>query len=115
MIEMKLYFRNNHGPRIWVAIMYWDPNNCADYGSWGTSGWYVIDNGNTEHVLNTNNTFAYFYAEAADGTVWSGQYGPIYVTQDPFDSCRDIGRTDARLVGLQQVNIPSNGLVVSLT
>jgi hypothetical protein len=111
---MQLSFHNSYGPRIWVAIMFYDPVGCADYGEWGTRGWYAIDYGGTALVLNTDNHYAYFYAEAADGGVWNGPYGPIYVTQQPFSSCINIGRTDARRVGLREVYIPSNGLIVNL-
>ena len=52
---MQLRFRNSYGSRISVAIMFYDPSNCADYGSWGTQGWWSMDYGSTVYVLDTDN------------------------------------------------------------
>ncbi|MEV4631608.1 DUF1036 domain-containing protein [Micromonospora sp. NPDC049523] len=112
---MQLHFRNNYGLRIWVSIMYYDPG-CSAYGSpWATRGWWAIDYGGQAYVLNTNNRYAYFYAEAANGAVWAGGYGPIYVPQNGFDLCQNIGQTGARIVGLREVYIPSDVHTVNLT
>jgi uncharacterized membrane protein len=113
-MALQLHFRNNYGPRIWVAIMFKD-DGCAAYGRpWGTRGWWTIDHGQSVHVLNTGNRFAYYYAEAADGAVWTGDRGPMYVTQQAFDSCVDIGSTNARIVGTREVHIPSDKHTVNL-
>ncbi|OHV27850.1 hypothetical protein BBK14_18845 [Parafrankia soli] len=112
---MQLNFRNSYGPRIWVAIMFYDPSGCGAYGSWGTRGWWAIDYGASAYVLNTNNRYAYYYAEAADGAVWAGSYGPIYVPQTAFSSCLGIGQTNARIVGLREVYIASDNHTVNLT
>ncbi|MEH1017256.1 DUF1036 domain-containing protein [Micromonospora sp. CPCC 206060] len=111
---MQLHFRNSYGPRIWVAIMYYD-TGCNAYGSpWATRGWWAIDHGGQAYVLDTNNRYAYYYAEAADGAVWTGQYGPIYVPQAAFNLCENIGQTGARIVGLREVYIPSDSHTVNL-
>jgi hypothetical protein len=104
---MPLRIRNNYGPRIWIAIMLFDPVGCAEAGQWSTRGWYAADNGGEAHVLDTNNTFAYYYAEAADGAVWSGPFGPICVPQTAISSCLFIGQTGARIVGLRSSSSPA--------
>ncbi|MFG1841688.1 DUF1036 domain-containing protein [Micromonospora sp. NPDC049175] len=111
---MQLHFRNSYGPRIWVAIMYYDTGCNSDGSSWATRGWWTIDNGGQAYVLNTNNRYAYYYAEAADGTVWTGPYGPIYVPQTAFSWCSNTGSTNARVVGLREVYIPSDKHTINL-
>ncbi|HEY0639250.1 MAG TPA: DUF1036 domain-containing protein [Pseudonocardiaceae bacterium] len=111
---MQLHFRNNYGPRIWVAIMFHDPAGCSAYGGWGTRGWWAIDHGGSAYVLNTGNRYAYFYAEASDGAVWAGPFGPIYAPSSAFSSCLNLGVTGARRVGLREVYIPSDVHTVNL-
>ena len=111
---MKLHFRNSYGPRLWVSIMYYDPSNCGQYGKWGTRGWWAIDYGNSAYVLNTNNRYAYFYAEADDGAVWTGPYGPIYVTQNSFNLCLWLGAVDDRPVGLGEAFDRGHAVTVGL-
>ena len=97
---MQLQFRNVYSSPLSVAIMFYSPDACADYGLWGTRGWWNIDPGGQVYVLNTRVSFAYFYAEATDGAIWSGgQTDPfMYVTQSAFDSCQLIGSTAAEVV-----------------
>lgn len=107
-----IYFRNSYGPRIWVAIAFWS-SSCADYGTFATRGWWAIDHGGQAHVLNLAwqglvSPFILFYAEAADGAVWTGSSLQMYVTQAAFDSCINIGSTNARLVGTRSVVMPNN-------
>ena len=103
---MQLHFRNNYTSKVWVAIMFYDPDCRGEGGEeWGTQGWWGIDPGAEAHVLNTNNRYAYYYAEAADGAVWGGPYGPIYVYQDAFESCQGIGSTAARTVYLREADM----------
>jgi uncharacterized membrane protein len=102
---MQLHFRNNSPARLWVAIMFYNPQGCADAGLWGTKGWWGIDPGGDAYVLNTNNTYAYFYAETATGVVWRGNFGPVYVHQTAFESCLKIGDNNpqTRIVGMREV------------
>lgn len=106
---MQLHFRNNHGSPVHVAIMFYSPDTCGDAGSWGTRGWWNISPGGEAYVLNTGNRYAAFYAEANDGSIWSGSYGPIYVHQQAFDSCVNIGDNNpaTRIVGLRLVDMDS--------
>jgi hypothetical protein len=64
-------------------------------------------NGDSAHVLNPDNRYAYYYAEAANGAVWTGPFGPIYVPPRDFILCSNIGQTGARIVGLREVHIPT--------
>lgn len=113
---MQLRFRNSYGPRIWVAVMFRESGACTgDYGGWRTRGWWAVDYGGTVHVLNTNNRYAYFYAEAANGAVWTGPYGPICVKSAAFGSCSGLCWTGADGVWMREVYIPSGSHTVNLT
>src|SRR5450759_3982872 len=62
---MQLHFRNQTGSTIWVCIMFYSPDGCADDGSWGTRGWWALGpNGGEAYVLNTDNDYAAFYVES---------------------------------------------------
>lgn len=102
---MKLYFRNNYGSTVWVAIMFYSPDTCREHGNWGTRGWWGINSGNEAFVLNTNNRYAAFYAEAEDGTIWNGTYGPVYVKNQRFESCINIGDTSSKIVGMHRIDM----------
>ncbi|MFF4986788.1 DUF1036 domain-containing protein [Streptosporangium saharense] len=102
---MQLHFRNRYTAKTWVAIMFYNPDGCRDHGQWGTRGWWAIDPGGEAYVLSTNNRYAAFYAEAADGRIWTGTYGPFYVYQNAFESCLNIGSTAARRVGARLVDM----------
>ena len=101
---MLVRFRNSYGPKVWVAIMRYDPG-CRDHGHWGTLGWWGVDQGETVAAFHTDNRYSAFYAEAEDGAVWGGPYGPMYVYWDAFDSCVNIGSTAAYdVVGLRLID-----------
>src|SRR3954464_56856 len=110
---MQLYFRNSYGPTIWVAVMSYDPAGCSDGLQWRSRGWWTINYGGSAYVLKTSNRYAYYYAEAANGAVWTGPFGPMYVTQNAFDGCA--GRSDARAVGPREVYISADTYTVNLT
>ncbi|MEU1882431.1 DUF1036 domain-containing protein [Streptosporangium sp. NPDC020072] len=102
---MELHFRNRYTARAWIAIMFYSPDGCRDQGQWGTRGWWAVDPGGEAYILNTGNRYAAFYAEAADGAVWTGSHGPFYVYRDAFDSCLNVGSTAARRVGARLVDL----------
>lgn len=115
---MQLHFRNRYASTLWIAIMFYSPNSCREYGSWGTRGWWGIEPGGEAFVLNTDYRYAAFYAEARDGTVWTGPYGPVYVDQSAFDSCINIGDNspETRIVGMRLVDMQGNDVYyVNLT
>ena len=102
---MQVRFTNSYGPRIWVAIMRHNPSACGGHGDWQTMGWWAVDQGQTVAAFSTSNRYSTFYAEAEDGAVWGGPYGPMYVYWDAFDSCINIGSTAAYdVVGTQLID-----------
>ncbi|WP_267594643.1 DUF1036 domain-containing protein [Carbonactinospora thermoautotrophica] len=104
----ELRFRNYYKSPVYVALMYRDySGGCDDYGGWATKGWWKVDRGETVHVLNTKNRHVYFYAKSAGGqAVWSGNSSYMYVNDSSaFNSCKDIGSTAWRRVGLRHVNM----------
>jgi uncharacterized membrane protein len=115
---VELHFRNQYSAHVYVAIMFYSPDTCADAGLWGTRGWWGINPGGEAYVLTTNNRYAAFYAEAADGAVWAGDRGPVYVHQQAFDSCVNIGDNNpqTRVVGMRLVDMDSSSVhYVNLT
>lgn len=104
---MKVLFRNSYYTTIWVAVMFYDPDGCAQYGNWRTGGWWRLEPGQKKWAFSTTNKYACYYAEAADGAFWSGPYGPVYVYYEPFDSCINIGSTAAYdVVGMRLITLP---------
>jgi len=105
-----LKFRNYYQSTVNVAVMYRDfSGGCDDYGGWATAGWWQVPRGQTVHVLNTTNRYVFFYADAADGTTWTGTDANMYVPAngDEFASCKDIGSTASELVGLDRIDLGS--------
>jgi hypothetical protein len=112
---MEVRFRNSYPSKVWVAVMYYDPGDCGQYGNWETKGWWGINTGQTKHPFNTNNRYAAFYAEAEDGAVWTGPYGPVYVYQQAFESCINIGSTGALdVVGMRLIDTHNANLTINL-
>ncbi len=87
--------------------MFYSPGPCGEYGLWGTRGWWSINPGGEAFPLRTENRYAAYYAEADDGTTWSGTYGRVYVHPNAFDSCLNIGDTnpDTRVVGMRLTDL----------
>jgi hypothetical protein len=66
-------------------------------------------------AFSTDNRWACFYADAEDGAFWAGEYGPVYVYYDAFDSCVDIGSTAAYgTVGMRLIDTGHSDHVVNL-
>jgi uncharacterized membrane protein len=103
---MKVSFRNNYNATVWVAIMRFDQKACANHGDWATAGWWKIEPGEEKWPFSTTNRFAYYYAEASDGAVWSGDYGPISVEKGAFESCLNITGNAGHRVGLLEIALP---------
>ena len=104
---MKVLFKNNYRTTVWVAVMFYDPDGCREYGNWGTRGWWRVEPGAEVWAFSTTNQYACFYAEAADGAHWSGGYGPVYVYYGAFSSCINIGSTAAKdIVGMRLITLP---------
>ena len=115
---MKLTFRNDYGSTVWVAIMYYDPSGCSEGGTstvnwdWATKGWWKIEPGQEAYVLNTNNQYACYYAEAADGGYWAGDY-LARVFDTPFDYCNNLGVSGPPQwdVGMRLITVGPKALV----
>lgn len=104
---MQLCFQNNYSSPVWVAVMWWSPDLCGgDGGNWATAGWWGLNPGDSVCTdVWTDNEYFYFYAEADDGAVWAGPYGPVYATYQAFQGCINIGSTQDYLqLGMLQVD-----------
>lgn len=113
---MNVYFRNSYSAKVWVAIMRYDLDSCGEYGNWATEGWWGINPGEQILAFKTDNQYAAFYAKAADGGHWSGEYGPVYVYHERFDSCIDIGSTAAYdIVGMRLIDTGGSDVIQNLT
>jgi len=102
---------NGYPTHLYVAIMFYSPDTCAEYGNFQTMGWWSIDPGACANVYSNDledlNRFWYYYAEADDGETWSGPF-TAYVTDQAFNSCVGIGSTDSRIVGFREFDIGDN-------
>lgn len=107
---MKVKFRNNARTTVWVAVMFYDPDICSGDGDdWGTRGWWRIEPGDTKWAFSTTNKYACFYAEAADGTIWAGNYGPVYGYSTAFDGCVGLATTQSDvIVDMRLITLPGS-------
>lgn len=103
---MQLCFKNEHSARVWVVAMWYDTDGCGQDGNWATRGWWEVNVGDTVHTnVWTANRYFYFYAEAEDGSVWGGPYGPVNCGSQAFDSCLLIDSTaDEFRLGVREVD-----------
>ena len=85
-------FTNSTGTKIYVAYMRRDFSCQSECGNiWDVLGWINLDPGETETRSNpTENRWFYYYAEGANGAVWSGPY-PAEVRQSQFEKCTCLG------------------------
>jgi hypothetical protein len=104
---MQLCFKNNYSSPLSVAVMWYDTSDCGgEGGNWANKGWWNLNPGETVHTdVWTANRYFYFYAEAEDGSVWGGDYGPVYCTYQAFQGCLLIANTqDFLMLGMAQVD-----------
>ena len=104
---MYLAFRNNYNSHIWVATLREDSDGCGGEGAgWRSAGWWSLSPGESKTAIWTTNQFAYFYAEAQDGSTWGDSVGPnVYVTDDAFEGCLGIGNSSWRVVNMAEANV----------
>ena len=107
--SFQLRFHNYYHQTVSVAIMYRDYSGaCDNYGGWATKGWWNIEPGGERYVLNTKNRHVYFYARTPDSQVqWTGPDHHMYASNRAFNSCRDIGTSTWKYVGLRHINMGS--------
>jgi len=105
----QLHFHNYYSQTVSVAIMYRDYSGaCDNDGGWATKGWWNIEPGGDRYVLNTKNRHVYFYAHTpSNDVVWTGTNHHMYVKNQAFRSCRDIGASTWDYVGLRHINMGS--------
>jgi uncharacterized membrane protein len=105
-------FCNKYPLRVQVAFMWYDPTgSCSSDGQWATKGWWILAPGECKTVFGRDlqkvNKYYYYYAESPDdGFSWRGNVN-VYVPYRTFESCLNIGSTDARVVGFRKVDIGS--------
>lgn len=101
-------FRNSYGKTVSVATMRENTDACGGDGrGWQTQGWYNIAPGQVLRVFTTEARYAYYYAQAADGATWSGDWGlngSVTVYDTAFNSCLGYGSTAGRSVGMVQID-----------
>jgi uncharacterized membrane protein len=105
---MWVAFRNNTNQHVWVATMRQDTDACGgEGGGWRTEGWWSLSPGEAKTAFSTTNQYAYFYAEAQDGSWWGDTAGPgVYVSNDRFADCYAIGHTAPwRIVSMSEINV----------
>jgi hypothetical protein len=96
---MQICFQNNYSSPLSAAVMWYDPDGCGgDGGGWGTAGWWNLSPGQSvaTNVFTSDGNFA-VYAEAEDGEVWAGSYGPVSCVWQAFEGCQGIGNTNDTL------------------
>lgn len=100
---MWLRFANLHPSRVWLAVGYYNPG-CPDGGLFAKKGWYKLDPGQAVIPLWTTNMYSTFYAEADDGTHWSGSYHTNLPMQ-AFDWCWNIASTQGENAGMRLITV----------
>jgi uncharacterized membrane protein len=104
---MQLCFQNNYSSPVHIAVMWYNPGPCASEGcDWATAGWWNLAPGQSVSTnCYTNDRYYAFYAEADNGAVWAGNYGPVDCTDQAFESCQCIGSTaDYLSLGMRLVD-----------
>jgi uncharacterized membrane protein len=85
-----LTFCNNYPSAIATCISFWEPDECPEGNGWHNIGWYWVDPGTCRVVFQNDvdamGRYWYYYAEANDGTNWSGEF-PTNVKRTAFDEC----------------------------
>jgi uncharacterized membrane protein len=109
-----LRFCNNTSEEVWVAYMFYSPEDCGGEGhDWQKIGWFAIMPGACSVVYandldDVNNRFWYFHAENLDLTVnWSGPIS-VHVTDEAFNNCLGIATTAERVVGFREIDVGDN-------
>jgi uncharacterized membrane protein len=106
-----LAFCNSTSEEVWVAYMFYSPNDCGgEGGNWQTIGWYAAGPGQCTTVYenslgDVNNRYWYFYAQNASGsTVWAGPIS-VYVTNEAFNHCYAIGTSASWIAGYRLLDV----------
>jgi uncharacterized membrane protein len=107
---MSLTFCNHYsftpGHYVWVAFMWYDPNDCGG-DHFNEIGWYRIDPGGCTTVFNSSVNFNrnwYYYAESTDGATWNGDIQG-WVSDSAFRLCHGEQCTPCRVVGFRLLDV----------
>ena len=104
---------NAYPQQLYAAYMFYSPDACGgEGGNWQAIGWFAIAPGATATLYandldDVNNRFWYYFAEAVDGAVWSGDIN-TYVTNAAFNICQGLGSTAYRTVGFRELDVGDN-------
>ncbi len=113
-----LKFSNSFPETVWVCIDWYHPN-CSDGGDWEKAGWWKIDPGQSAVVSTADvsdvNQFWYYFAHSESGNVWAGPFAEM-VPHNRFDWCENTSSTDARQVGMRELDVGNaDNYIVNLT
>ena len=137
---MSLAFGNLTNEDVWVAYMFWSPNDCGgEGGDWQAIGWFGVpgvrdrprphippkgptaEGSNTVTVYandlkNVNNRYWYFYAQnTSRSRVWAGPVN-VFVSDEAFNHCIKLGRTGWWIAGFRRLDFgDANNAVVLLS
>lgn len=115
---MGLTLCNSYPSTVWTAIMFYSPETCGgDGGDFEMMGWWRIEPGSCASVyandLEDLNRYWYYFAHAADGTVWAGPFGAS-VPRTAFGGGQACwgsqmgGSTEFEEIGFRQLDIGDN-------
>ena len=103
-------FQNKTSKTVWVAFQWYSPDVCSgedghDPGLWETAGWWKLLPGQTKTVfgpdLQSVNKYYYWYAEASDGTAWTGPFSTC-VPDTAFKWCLRTCTDAASILGFRE-------------
>ena len=97
--------RNGYTKTVNVSYIRLSPS-CANEGGepWEVRGWRVLSPDGSTTIHNpTSNRWFYIFAEAVDGTIWTGPFIE-QVTLSAFHRCTGVGITNALTVGFRELD-----------
>ncbi|SRR6266542_4034228 len=98
--------RNGYTKTVNVAYVRLDPG-CASEGGepWEIRGWRVLPSGGSTSIHNpTSNRWFYIFAEAVDGTLWTGPFVEPVTFPSAFHRCSGLGATNTQPVGFRELD-----------
>jgi len=102
-----LRFANGYRSTIWAMVEWYHPN-CPDGGDWEKKGWWQIEPGQSAVVYGGDhrrvNRWWYYYAHAADGYHWPGDF-PETVPVRAFQWCERTADTTSRTIRMRQLDV----------
>ena len=98
--------RNGYSKTVNVAYIRLDPG-CSDEGAgdpWEIRGWRVLAPDGSTNIHNpTSNRWFYIFAEAVDGTLWTGPFVETVIFP-AFHRCLGLGVTGGHSVGFRELD-----------